>query len=324
MKNYLQQATKIMLVFICFMLMTGCSKEKQPEKITVASLKGPTGMGMVQLMEEPGTSNYEFILSGTPDELVGKIINNEIDIACLPTNLASVLYNKTEGKVLLVGVNTLGSLYVLDNTGTIQSIQDLKGKTVYVSGQGATPDFVFRYLLSANGIDPEKDLEINFSMQHADLATAVAAKQVDIALLPQPYVTTVQMKNPEVKIALDLNDLWKQNSLDEVAIYMGCIVVQKDFAQKYPDALKAFIEEYKESVEWVNQNTVEAGVLIEKHGIIPNAKLAELAIPLSNIVYIEASEAEVVLDDYFNILLDFDAKSVGGKLPDEGFYYNPK
>lgn len=325
MKRNIQMMIKMILLSLFIVALSGCSKEvPKPDKITIAALKGPTGMGMVQLMDQHKADDYEYVLSGAPDELVGKIVNNEIDIACLPTNLAAILYNKTEGNVLLTGVNTLGSLYILDNTNSIHNLQDLKGKTVYVSGQGATPDFVFRYLLTQNGIDPDKDLVINFSMQHADLATAVAAKEVDIALLPQPFVATVQMKNQDTKVALDLNEQWKKTSLNDVGIYMGCIVVQKEFAEKYPEALNAFLEEYKESVKWVNDNPAEAGELMEKHEIIPNAKLAELAIPLSNIVYIDASDAKTVLDEYYKILLDFDVKSVGGKLPNEDFYFIQK
>ncbi|SKC80971.1 ABC transporter substrate-binding protein [Maledivibacter halophilus] len=318
----------IVLSLLVFAACDGNKAESEPTTIKVATLKGPTGMGMVKIMEDneenKGDINYEFTVSGAPDELAGKVIKGEVDVAALPTNLAAVIYNKTEGQIKLAAVNTMGVLYILENGNEIEDIDDLKGKKIHASGKGATPDYVLKYVLKENGIDPENDVEIDFSMQHADLSAMVAAGDADIAFLPQPHVTTALMKNKDMRIALDMTEEWDKVSGDESQLAMGCIVVQKEFAQNNKEALDKFLEEYKASVEWVNANNADAGALVEKHGILPNAKLAEKAIPKCNIVFMDAGESKKLLDGFYRILFDFNPKSVGGKLPDEEFYYIEK
>lgn len=293
--------------------------------LKVAALKGPTGMGIAKLMDDVdrGSSKIkaDFSIYGAPDELVGKIINGEVDIAAVPTNLASVLYNKTEGEVQLAAINTLGVLYIVETGDEITSIEDLKGKKIWASGKGATPDYVLKYILKENEIDPENDLEIDFTLQHAELAAAVASNDAPIALLPQPHVTTVLMKNSNARIALNMTEEWDKVVGDNSKLSMGCIVVNKKFAEENKDAINQFLNEYKASIEWVNANKEEAGALIEKYEILPNAKIAEKAIPTSNIVYIDGEEAKKVLEGFYKVLFDFNPKSLGGKIPDESFYY---
>lgn len=336
MKKTLKFLCLIFIIFLLSITLIACSndaennenstpKEDPKEEVSfdVAALKGPTGMGMAKLMEdvETGSSNLKstFTLAGTPDELVGKVVNGEFDFACVPSNLASVLYNKTEGKIQLAAVNTLGVLYVLENGDTIHSIEDLKGKKVYVSGQGATPEYAIKYLLEKNNLDPEKDVELDYSMQHAELATAVAAGDVPIALLPQPHVTSATMQNKDIRIAIDLTEEWKK--VDESQLAMGAILVQKEFAENNKEVVDQFLEEYKTSVQWVNANPEEAGTLMEKFEILPKAKIAEMAIPNSSIVYMDGAEAKNALNGFYKVLFDFNPKSLGGKLPDENFYY---
>lgn len=304
------------------------TEEKPVEKVDVniAALLGPTGMGMVELMEKSAAgetaNNYTFQLTSSPDDLVGKVINGELDIIAVPTNLAAVLYNRTEGGVQLAAVNTLGVLYVLEDGNTIQSIEDLKGKTLNTSGKGATPDFVIQYLLKENGLTPDTDVVLEYKLEHADLATALVAGDVSIALLPQPHVTTAMIKNPNLRIALDITAEWNKTTQGEAELAMGVIIVQKAFAEAHPEVLNAFLDEYKTSVDFVNSNIVEASELIAKYEILPNAAVAEKAIPLSNIVYIDAKDAKSSLDAFYKVLFDFEPKSIGGKLVDEGFYYN--
>lgn len=260
---------------------TEIEAEEVTEKpsIRVAALNGPTGMGMVELMEknESGEAalDYEFTLMASPDDLVGKIVSGEVDVAAVPTNLAMVLYNRTEGNVQLAAVNTLGVLYLLENGEEIQSVADLKGKVINISGKGATPDFVFRYILQQNQLDADKDVELDFKLQHADLAAAVAAGDVDIALLPQPHVTTAMMKNENVRIALDITEEWSKVTSDQGQLAMGAIIVQKDFAENNKEVLDTFLDEYKNSVDFVNQQVDEAAKLIAKFEILPNEAVAK-------------------------------------------------
>ena len=299
--------------------------EVQKETMKIAALKGPTGMGMVQLMEndELGESaiDYDISLLESPDDIVGKVISKEIDIAAVPTNLALTLYNKTQGEVQLLAVNTLGVVYVLENGQEVNSIADLKGKTMAASGKGATPDFVMQYILKQNGMEQDKDVMVDFTLQHADLAAAMASGDVKLGMLPQPHVTTAMMKNPDLRIALDITAEYKAASGTDLDFPMGCIIVQKGFANEHKELVQQFMDEYKASVDFVNNESEKAATLMEKHKILPNAAVALKAIPYSNIVYIEGVDAKDSLASYYQILFDFEPKSIGGKLADDGFYY---
>ena len=299
--------------------------EVQKEVMKIAALKGPTGMGMVKLMEdddlEASAIDYDISLLESPDDIVGKIISKEVDIAAVPTNLALTLYNKTEGEIQILAVNTLGVVYVLENGQEVNSIADLKGKTMAASGKGATPDFVMQYLLKQNGMEQDKDVMVDFSLQHADLAAAMAQGDVKLGMLPQPHVTTAMMKNPDLRIALDITKEYKDASGTDFDLPMGCIIVQKDFAESNKELVEKFMGEYKTSVDFVNNQSPEASKLMEKFKILPSAAVAEKAIPYSNIVYIEAGDAKESLEAYYQILFDFEPMSIGGKMADDGFYY---
>ncbi len=298
------------------------AKEEKPESIRVITLAGPTGMGMAKLIEDDTNTktayNYEFTVASAPDQVSPEVIKGNYDIAAVPVNLASVLYNKTEGKLQVAGINTLGVLYMLENGNTINSVADLKGKTIYATGQGSNPEYVLRYILSKNNIDPDKDVTIEFLAEHAELATKLKNNSVAIGMLPEPQVTAATTGS-EVRIALDLTKEWDKVSEDKLV--QGCIIVRKEFADKYPTALAKFLEEYKSSVDFVNNNVDDASALIEKAGIIPKAAVAKKAIPNCNICLITGEEMKSSVSQMLKVLFDANASSVGGKLPDDEFYH---
>ena len=301
------------LTFIA-LITVGCSSEMSEEKIKVGALAGPTGMGMVHIMDN---DNYDFTISASPDEIVGKIINGEFDIAAIPANMALLLYNRTEGDIMVTAVNALGSLYLLENGEDIISFEDLSGQNINISGKGATPDFVFQYLANQNGLS---DVVIDYSLNHLQLSAAVAQGDVKLALLPQPHATVAMQQNKDIRVALDINDEWlKHNSTNPLT--MGVLVVQREFATKNPNLLNEFLKEYEKSIELTNSDIEESARLIEKHNIIPNAEVAKNAIPLSNIVYIDAIDARDSLDKFYEVLYDLNPKSIGERLADDAFYY---
>ncbi|MCT4596952.1 MAG: ABC transporter substrate-binding protein [Vallitalea sp.] len=295
---------------------------KDDVTIKVATLKGPTGMGMAKLIEDVNENNSDikcdFTITGSPDEIVGKVISKDVDMACIPTNLASVLYNKTKGEIQLAAVNTLGVLYIMETGDEINSIEDLKGKEILASGQGKVPEYILSYILEKNKVE---DTNVNYVTEHAEVATSFISGDSKVALLPQPFVTTATMKNKEARIAINLTEEWEKIQGENSKLAMGCIIVNKEFANNNKELVNKFLSEYEESVNWVNNNVVDASKLIEKHEIIPKAKIAEIAIPNCNIVYINAEEAKETLSDFYQILFDFNPKSVGGKLPDGDFYF---
>lgn len=326
MKKKLGTMLLTLILIFSTLLAAGCSNtaNNQPkEKIKIAALKGPTGMGLVKLMED-NTDLYDITLYDSPDQIVSKIVNGEIDGAAVPSNLAPTLYTKTKGGVKLAAVNTLGILYIVDNGNTIKSIADLKGKTIYSSGKGGTPEYVLNYILKQNGLQPDKDVKIEYKATHNDLAAAVAAKQVQIAVLPEPFVTTTKMKDTTLNVPIDLTKEWEKVSGSDSKLIMGTLVFRTDFINKRSADLDTFLAKYKDSVDYVNKNAAEASKLIEKHAILPNAKIAELAIPKSNIVFISAQDAKKSLTGFFTVLMQYDPKSIGGSMPDENFYYKGK
>ncbi len=304
-------------------------QEASDEKtaIRVASLKGPTSIGLVKLMddaEKSGAANdYSFTIAGTADEIVPKLVKGELDLAAVPANLASVLYGKTQGKISVLAVNTLGVLYLVETGDTIHSVADLKGKTIYSTGKGTTPEYALNYVLSANGIDPEKDLTVEYKSESTEVAALLSQDENAIAMLPQPYVATVQSKNDKLRIALNLTEEWdKVQGENKSALITGVIIARNDFISENPEALDAFLNEYQKSVAFANDNLDESAALTEKYGIVPAAAIAKKAIPYCNITFIEGTEMKEKLSGYLKALFDQNPQSVGGTLPDDAFYFS--
>ncbi|MCR4926190.1 MAG: ABC transporter substrate-binding protein [Clostridiales bacterium] len=296
----------------------------QKATVNILTLKGPTGMGMAKLISDDnaGTTanDYNFTISANTDDIAAAVTNKSSDIIACPLNMASVLYNKTQGQIQMLAVNTLGVLYVLENGNTINSVKDLKGKTIYCSGQGATPEYVLNYILEKNGIDPTKDVKIEWKSEHSELATAVTSNTVKIAVLPEPNVSAVLSANQDVRIALNLTEEFEKVAGD-VKLAMGCIIARKEFVDANKEAVNKFLDEYKASAEYVVNNVDAAAQLIVDSGIIPKLPIAKKAIPNCNIVFIEGEEMKKITNANLKVLFDANNKSVGGKLPDDSFFY---
>lgn len=298
--------------------------EEPAEKpvLRIGTLKGPTGMGMVQLMEtdEAGTSavDYNFEIVGAPDQIIGQIVQGNVDVAAVPSNLAAVLDVKTEGKIQFLGVNTLGVLFVVENGEEVQSFEDLSGKTLLASGKGASPEYVLNYILEQKGM--KDSVTVEYAVEHSEAAAKTISGDSPVSLLPQPFVTTTLLGSENARIALDLTTEWESVTEGSV-LPMGAIIVNKAFAEENPEVIAAFMEEYKASVDFVNSNPKDAGVLIEKFGILPKAAIATKAIPNCNITLIDAQEAKEDVQKFLEILHGFNPKAVGGKLPEDSFYY---
>ena len=296
-----------------------------PEKveIRIGGLKGPTSMGMVELMEanEKGTSDnsYAFTIAGSADELTPKLVQGELDIAAVPANLASVLYNNTNKAVSLLAVNTLGVVYIVETGNEIQTLSDLKGKTIYATGKGSTPEYNLRYLLKENGLDPDKDVTIEWKTEPTEVVALLSGEKGGIAMMPQPYVTVAQGSVKDLRIAVDLTESWDKLNNGSTLI-TGVLIVRNEFAEKHPEELQAFLAEYKRSTEYVNANIKEASLLIEKVGIV-KAAVAEKAIPYCHITYMDGAEMKTAMEGYLKVLFEQNPKSVGGALPGSDFYY---
>ena len=288
----------------------------------IAALKGPTAMGLVSAMDraDKGELPYSFTLAGAADEVTPLLIKGELDMACVPANLASVLYNKTEGQIVTLAINTLGVIYIVEKGETLTSLADLAGKSMVGAGKGSTPEFGLRYLLSENGIDPDTGLTIDWKSEHGECVAALASGASTIALLPQPFVTVAQTKVEGLRVALDLTAEW--DALDNGSgMVTGVIVARKDVVEADPEGVAAFLADYAESVEWVNGNVADAAALISSYGIVEAAPIAEKALPHCNIVCITGGEMKETLSGYLDALAAQAPQAVGGKVPADDFYY---
>ena len=296
-------------------------------EVRVLALKGPTAMGMVHIMDDAyggriDTNNYQFTIAAAVDEVAPAVAKGEVDIAAVPANLAAVLYNNTDGAVKVLDVNTLGVLYIVDNGETVSSAADLAGKTLYASGKGATPEYALNYILSANDIDPETGLTIEWKSEHAECVAALLNDPEGVAMLPQPFVTTALMQNESLRVALDLTAEWEQIQGDEEAgsaLVTGVTIVRTAFLEEHPEAVADFLERHKESAKKAADDVAGTAALIGAYDIVPEP-VATKALPECNIVCISGDEMEGLLGGYLQVLYDANPQAVGGALPDEAFY----
>lgn len=294
-------------------------------EVKIGSLKGPTSMGLVYLMDqaEKGESanQYEFTMAAGADELLPSVISGDLDIVLVPANVASVLYNKTEGGVSVIDINTLGVLYMVSGNVDIKEMADLAGKTVYLTGKGTTPDYVTQYLLAENNLTDEVTLE------YKSEATEVAAMLVEdtdaIGVLPQPFVTAACAQNENLSVVMDLTKEWAAIQGEGGSqLVTGVTVVRNDFLNENQAAVDKFLEEHKASAAYANENVEEAAELVVSAGIMEKAAVAAKAMPNCNITYIDGTDMKTALSGYLEVLYNQDAGSVGGALPAEDFYYN--
>lgn len=307
---------------------TTADAQTEPAKVegcdfNIASLKGPTSIGLVKLFSDSDAGNtvnkYNYSIYGTADEISTGMVKGDLDVAAVPCNLASVLYNKTEGQVVIAAVNTLGVLYIVEKGEELGSIADLKGKTIYTTGQGTTPEYTLRYLLSQNGLDPDKDVTIEFCSEASEVVSTIATMDSAVAMLPQPYVTVAQTKVDGLKVAFDVTKEWEKADKDSTVV-TGVLIARKAFIEEHPEQFKAFLDEYKVSAEYANSNVEDTAELVESFDIF-KAAIAKKAIPECNVTFITGDDMKTKVSSYLKVLFDANPKAVGGKLPDDGIYY---
>ncbi len=324
-------ALALITVMLFSLFACGQKAPEEPVKaLKIGVLSGPTGMGAAKLIEDldalgGSSEQYESIkIYSDPSAILSDMIGGNIDIAAMPTNAASTLYNKSEGKVSVVALNTLGVLYVLDNTGMVKTLSDLSEKTVYVATPGQTPEYILKNVLTKAGIE-----NVTFAYDYTDLdslTTAVAGGIAEIALLPEPKVTIASNQakaggNTNLAIAINLTEEW--DKLEENPVTQGCIVAQNDIIENYPASLEKFLNDYEASINYIvaEENLDAAATSIANAGILPKAAIAKSALPKCNIVYIDGEEMKATMESFLKILFDMDKTAIGGKLPDEKFYY---
>lgn len=304
------------------------TEEKSDEEavvVQIGAMSGPTSMGLVKLMKDAEngetSNNYEFAdLAADASAFVAPLANGELDIAAVPSNLASVLYNNTDGGIQILAINNLCVLNIVERGDSIQSMADLNGKTIYATGEGATPEYTLRYLLKENGISPDTDVEIQWCSDTTEILSYVTNDEEAIAMLPQPFVTAALSQVEDLRVAIDLNDEWAalDNGCEQIT---GVIVVRKEFAEQHPDVVETFLSEYEASMKYTAEDAVGAAELIEQYGIVAKAAIAEKALPGCHLNFEAGSEMKTSMEGFLQILYDENPASIGGSMPGEDFYY---
>ena len=335
-QNRIMLILTLALSLVCSAGLIGCSntggsgKDKPGQSVDavpvrVASLKGPTSIGLVDFIDgvEQGTATaqyglYDFKIYGTADEILPQLVSGDIDIALLPANVASVLYNRTKGCISVININTLGVLYIVSADESLVSLDDLAGRTILMTGKGTTPEYVMDHLLKSKGLTDLVTLE--YRSEATELAAIISADPTAVALLPEPYVSVVTNKNPNLAARISLTDEWSQ-SLDGGQLVTGVTVVRTGFLNDHPEAVEEFITNHAASVEAVNHDPEAAAELVVKYGIIDNATVAAQAIPRCQLVCLTGSAMQKALGPYLDVLYQANPESIGGALPGEDFYF---
>ncbi len=321
MKKAIKFISAALALSMLLFVFASCAPEKKYGDnyvLKVGTIKGPTGMGMAKIINDDlEEERYKFELFNDATAISAKLIGQQLDIAAVPVNLAAVVNKKTEGAYLVAAINTLGVLYVMENGNTVNSVADLEGKTIHAYGQGATPEYMLNYILEKNGVKDK--VTVQWYGTPAELATLAAEGKRDIIMLPEPQITASLTKNADLRVALDITAEW--DKVSENKAVQGCIVVKKEIAEKYPEKVSAFLDEYKASVKYVNSEPAQASIIIAANEIIPAAPVAALAIPRCNIVFIEGDEMISYLNAFYTVLFNANPQSVGGTMPNESLYY---
>jgi NitT/TauT family transport system substrate-binding protein len=325
----MKKIISILLTLALVFAFAGCANDTVDDvnlkevKANVFGIAGPTGIGLANLMKDAKDGNasldYNIQLAASNDEIVAKITNKEADIAAVATNLASTLYNKTNGGVKVLAVNTLGVLNVVTKGVEVKTIADLKGKTVYSTGQGANPEYILNNILKNNGLEAGKDVTVEFVSQPAELIAKVVGNKEAVVIAPQPVATAITIQDTNAKIVIDLNDEW--DKFNDKKLVMGCIIARSEYVEANPQAVEAFLKDYEASIKAVSENIDATAAACEEFAIIAKAPIAKKAIPYCNIVFEDGEDMKADLSAYLTFLHTANPKSVGGKLPADDFYY---
>ena len=328
----------LLLALTLALSLTACggqanSEPEQPEtqeeltaaEINLYVLSGPTGIGAMNLWaasDAGETKNtYHITMPGANDEVVAALSKGDADIAAVATNLAATLYNKTDGGVTVLAVNTLGVLSLLSNGQEVNAVSDLKGKTIYAPGQGANPEYILRYVLTGNGLDPDKDVTLRFVGEGSELLTVWQSDPEAIILAPQPVATSILMQNENARTLFDMTEEWDKIAGGDSTLMMGCVIVRNEFLQANPGAVELFLQEYAASIEKAQSDVEGTAALCQQYGLIPKAALAQKAIPSCGLTFVTGAEMKTGLSGYLQVMFDANPKSVGGALPGDNFYY---
>lgn len=314
-----------LLILLFSVFFTDCNRKTDSgEAIDILTLKGPSGMGMISMIDSPtrlGRKQVNIEVLDEPMQVRTRLLVDKPEFAVLPLNMAAILFNKgVQYQVLAIPV--WGTLYLFGSDTTVRTWKDLKGKPVHLMGKGATPDILFRYLLERNGLVPGEDVLLDYSFPtHVDLSNAVIAGEADLAVISEPLVSMAQARNPDIREIMDLNREWATAVPENPSLPQTALLVRKDFAANNPGLVKTIAEAWEKSTEFVSLNPTIAAGMIARQKILPDSTVALKSIPRCNLRFRWASDVKARINGYLQVFLTFNPDAVGGRLPDETFVY---
>ncbi len=324
--SLLKKVTAVMLTGVMVSALLACTgSARERTEVRFGVLSGPTGVGAAKLLTDSDAglsgNSYEYRIAADNSEIIAGLTTGELDIACMASNSALNLYNQGVG-IQVIALGTRGVLHILESGGKneIRSISDLCGRTIYSTGQGANPEYVLRCLLNSCDIDPDQDVDIVFA-EASEISVGLISGEIEAAMLPVPAATSAILQSDgQVRDAIDVNDAWEEVG-DGSSLMMTAVVARTDFIEEHPDAVASFLTDYEASIAYVNENVKEAALLVADLGITASAAIAEAAIPQCNLVFISGEDMQSAIAKYYQVLYDADPVSLGGALPDDGYYY---
>jgi NitT/TauT family transport system substrate-binding protein len=314
----MSRIVKVILIFVS-LFWTGSLAAQH--SVTLYSIKGPSGVALIRLFEEPprfpGTE-IKLEALAQADLIAAKFISGEAKLGILPANVAAKIAAGGR-RIRVAAVIGYGMLSLLSADPGVRRIEDLRGKTVEVAGQGATPDYVFRRILRARGLNPDGDLKLSYALAYPEIAQSLIAGRIFNALLPEPFATMALAGKPGIRRIGDIQAEWI--AAGGAGNYpMTVLAVDADLAASSPGLVKAVLEACRSSVEWVTSHPSGAGILVEKHRMGLSAGVVSAAVPRSAYGFIPAVEARPSLEALFGAFLEYAPASIGGALPPDSFY----
>ena len=320
-------ALLLVLSLLVLGVLTACQEPAPaPTAVTVriAGMTGPTSMGLVKLAEDDanGTAQQDYSIKTTyakGDEITPLLIKGELDMAALPANVAATLYQRTNGAIKVLAINTLGVVNIVEKGNSVNNLADLAGKKIYAIGKGTTPEYGLRYLLAQNGVNYD-ELNIEWKSAATEILPLLKTEENAIAMIPQPFATAAQLQVEGLRVALDLNEEWKKLE-NGTQFVTGVLVARAAFIEEHPEAVATFLSEYEASIGWAKENPTAAAPLVVKYGIMDKEPLAKAALPHCNLQFIAGAELKTVLSGYLSTLNSLNSEAIGGALPADAFYY---
>ncbi len=305
--------------------------EDKLEKLTLAGPFAAVSDPLIRMVNSGALNDVvdkvEFKVWKNPDQMRALVLSGDVDFIATPTNVAANLYNRG-ADIRLLNVSIWGVLWMVSRDNSLKTLADFKDKEIAMPFRGDMPDIIFSKLAKESGLDPKKDFKLRYVSNPLDAMQLLILRRVDHALLAEPAVSMALRKTqsypmkiiaPDLYRSVDLQKEWgrllkRKSSIPQAGMALINKKLDKHIIQR-------FIEEYEKATNWCLEYPDEAGKIVAEHIELLTPEAVSDSIKVSQFKHVSANDARVELDYFFNILLESTPAVIGGKLPDDGFFY---